>query len=130
MSTDSKFSIKNTVRNEEGELVAFTAWENGKKLHFSRTLFDPSDPGPAWIQVVVQWPDGKKQHGKVNIGSYDRLSDFLVYGPNFIPFCDTNINGQKGKFTIINKTAIRDITPTAGERALGKPKIKKWVNIK
>lgn len=112
-SNQSKFSIKNTVRNEKGELIGFTAWENGKKFYFARTSFDPGyNTKTRWAECKVVYMDKTQSPGKINIGHFDRLSDYMNFGPKWIPFCSTiDGNGRQDQFKIINKDNIKDIIP-------------------
>lgn len=135
MSENSKFSIKNVIRNQDDEIVGFTAWENGNKYNFTRSQFDP-DSGPNYVSVVVKYMDGTKSSGKINIGSYDRLSDFIQFGPAWIPFCGTIVNGNSETFKLINKAGLLDIIP-APEPAAKKDAdvdkvvgVIKWKNVK
>jgi hypothetical protein len=131
--SEPKFSIKNIIRNEVGEITGFTAWYNGQKVHFAKSLFDPSENTVQWVDCQVMYKDGKRTMGKINIGAYDRLSDFMNMGPQFIPFSDsTDGAGKKGKFKIINKDEFREVVPTAGERCMvkaKKPEVE-WIEVK
>lgn len=108
------FILKTVLRDENEKVIGIVAWDNGKKSFFSLSSFDPEKKNQIrWVPVRVRMKsDSKTMNGKVNIGTFDRLSDYLNGGPEFIPFSDTTNNGVKGEFTILSKSDISHISPT------------------
>jgi hypothetical protein len=64
-----------------------------------------------WIKnfrtVAIKIADGTIIKGKMNIGDYHRLSDFLKRtDDNFVTVVTTEKNGKPGKIFMINKSSI------------------------